>query len=212
MCRTRISSLRPGLPPRTPNAAFTLIELLASIGIIVFVLSISIVAFGPALRTASVKDGARRFRVALDTSRVRAIQQRRHIRFEAQRSKESPETWVVTANAGDRTYQWYPLPDFVGVRTDAGSADIDDKLESLSITFAPDGSVIRIGVDGVLESTLPGEFFIRFQTTREAPFEERQPLCRFIRITTLTGVVRSYGDDELVDTDDSDKRLSTSSQ
>ena len=187
----------------TTTAAFTLVELLATIGIMVFVLSLTIIAFAPALRSAGVKDGARRFRVALETARIRAIQQRRYVRFEAALDSESPEQWVVTPNAGDRSYQWEPLPEFVAVRTDVGDKDFDDDLSSLSITFAPDGSVKTVVVDDGAPEDDPGIFLVRLETTRQitGPSDEgeaeRQALYRYIEVNPLTGSIRSLTHQDL---------------
>jgi len=155
---------------RIPNArrrlaasalgGFTLVELLVTIGIILVVLSVSVIAFGPALRGAGSMTGARILRVALDTARVRAIQHRRNIRFEAQRTDlfdpgnaamedGKPEQWVITANAGDpgqlsSPTQWHRLPEQIAVRIKAGSAVLGTQYKMISISFAPDGSVSRL--------------------------------------------------------------------
>ena len=186
------------------TAAFTLVELLATIGIMVFVLSLTIIAFTPALRSAGVKDGARRLRVALETARIRAIQQRRYVRFEAALESESPEQWVVTPNAGDRSCQWEQLPEFVAVRTDVGGRSLDnDEISSLSITFAPDGSVKTVVVDDGAPEVDPGIFLIRLETTRQitGPTDEvqaeKEALYRYIEVNPLTGSIRSLTHQDL---------------
>jgi len=191
--------------PTGARRGFTLVELLATIGIMAFVLSITIIAFGPALRTAGVKDGARRLRIALETARIRAIQQRRHVRFEAALDNESPEQWAVTPNAGDRSYQWHPLPEFVAVRTDVAGRDLDAEAYSISITFKPDGSVKTVVVDEGAPETDPGIFYIRLETTRQitGPEDEveaeREALYRYIEVNPLTGAIRSLTHQEYED-------------
>jgi len=190
----------PALFPR-PAAArgFTLVELLASIGIIIFILSLAILAVGPALRSAGTKDAARRFRAGLDSARVQAIQQRRAVRFEARRVKESPEQWAVAPNAGAPQFEWYHLPEFVAVRTNAGSTTFDTAIESLTITFGPAATVKAITVDDNPVSDPTGQFRIRFHTMREAPDDEVNKTTCFIEVTPLTGVIRSYGYDTAID-------------
>ncbi len=190
------------MSPTGARRGFTLVELLATIGIMVFVLSITIIAFAPALRTAGVKDGARRLRVALETARIRAIQQRRHVRFEAALDNENPEQWAVTPNAGDRSYQWEALPEFVAVRTDVGDKTFESEIWSLSVTFAPDGSVERVVVDDD-EVDEPGIFLIRIETTRQITgpedevLAEKQALYRYIEVNSLTGSIRSLTHQDL---------------
>jgi len=190
------------MSPTGARRGFTLVELLATIGIMVFVLSITIIAFAPALRTAGVKDGARRLRVAIETARIRAIQQRRHVRFEAALDNENPEQWAVTPNAGDRSYQWEALPEFVAVRTDVGDKTFESEIWSLSVTFAPDGSVERVVVDDD-EVDEPGIFLIRIETTRQITgpedevLAEKQALYRYIEVNSLTGSIRSLTHQDL---------------
>lgn len=185
--------------------AFTLVELLATIGIMVFVLSITVIAFAPALRSAGVKDGARRLRVAIETARIRAIQQSRHVRFEAALDNEDPEQWAVTSNAGDRSYQWESLPEFVAVRADVGGRAFTDELSSLSVTFAPDGSVKAVAVDEGAPEVDPGVFLIRLETTRqltgpeEEVLAEREALFRYVEVNTLTGSIRSLTHEDVQD-------------
>lgn len=188
-----------------PRGGFTLVELLATIGIMVFVLSITIIAFAPALRTAGVKDGARRLRVAIEMARIRAIQQRRHVRFEAALDNENPEQWVVSPNAGDRSYQWEALPEFVAVRTDVGGRSFSDEISSLSVTFAPDGSVESVVVDEGAPEDDPGIFYIRLETTRQitGPADEveaeREALYRYVEVNAMTGSIRSLNHQEYAD-------------
>jgi type II secretory pathway pseudopilin PulG len=210
---------RPRLPrsarSRPPLSGFTLVELLTSIGIIIFVLSLSVVAFGPALRAAGAKDACRRLRTALDVSRIRAIQQRRCVRFEAQRAfsrvgsvdiPKVPEEWAASPNAGDRQYQWSPLPEFVGIRTSLIGGGLgtpyDPNLTNLGITFGPDSTIKAVYVNGTaLSISELGFFILRLESTRDAPLAERQQICQLIKITPLTGVVYSYGSDEAAPAD-----------
>ncbi|MBM3957324.1 MAG: prepilin-type N-terminal cleavage/methylation domain-containing protein [Gemmatimonadetes bacterium] len=214
--KTRRHSPPLPLRPRAgPAQGFTLVELLASMGIIVFVLSIAILAIGPALRGASTRDAARRMRAALDASRVRAIQQRRAVRFEAQVAhsgsmQNTPEQWGVTPNAGDPTFEWSALPEFVQVRTDVSGAGWSTRITGLSVTFGADASVkairhtTNLPVDGTPWSNvddLDAPFRIRLHTVREAPDAEVDKGTCFIQITPLTGVFESYGFQEAA-TDD----------
>jgi len=190
------------MSPTGARRGFTLVELLATIGIMVFVLSITIIAFAPALRTAGVKDGARRLRVALETARIRAIQQRRHVRFEAALDNENPEQWAVTPNAGDPSYQWEALPEFVAVRLSFGEDPFGSEISSLSVTFAPDGSVEKVVVDGS-DVADPGIFYIRLETTRQitGPADEveaeREALYRYVEVNAMTGSIRSLTHEDL---------------
>lgn len=187
---------------RAGAAGFTLVELLASIGIIVFILSISILAVGPALRSAGTKDAARRFRAALDSARVQAIQQRRAVRFEATRIKANPEQWAVASNVGSPQFEWYQLPEFVAVRTDAGSAEWTTAITGMSITFANDATIRAVSYSEGSTTTplnatqLTSQFLIRFHTLREASKDEINLGACFIEVTPLTGVLRSYGSEE----------------
>lgn len=200
---------------RLPQAAggFTLVELLASIGIIIFVLSLAILAVGPALRAAGTKDAARRLRATLDAARIRAIQQRRMVRFETQRANNGtafnePEQWGATPNAGDPTHEWHSLPDLVRVQTNAGSSDVHSgyrTINALAISFGPDASVkaisYREGSDLETWTDLGATdvekiFRIRLHTVRDAPDEERRATACFIEITPLTGLITSFGYEE----------------
>ena len=190
------------------RAAFTLVELLASIGIIIFILSITIVAFGPALRSAGTRDAARRLRVALDTARIRAIQEGRNVRLDAMCPEDTPghpkvpEEWLVCPNAGDARYQWYPLPDFVTIRVWLTTEDPlqhpPPPLSHFAITFGPDGTVASLVIGSADPVADLAEFDIRLETTRELAGtteevqKERESLYQFIRVTPLTGVIASY--------------------
>ncbi len=203
---------RPTTPlPRRRTRGFTLVELLTSIGIIMFVLSLAVLALGPALRTASTKDAARRFRSALDAARVEAIQKRRAVRFEAFRSldpietkKQSvavyavPEQWQATPSAGGTQVEYFALPDSVAVRTTAGGKSLSAPLTSISISFTSEATVKSVFVDGspISEDPVTSQFLLRFHTLREATADERKLGACFIEITPLTGVIRSYGSDE----------------
>jgi len=185
---------------------FTLVELLTSIGIIIFVLSIAILAVGPALRSAGARDAARRLRAVLDSARLRAIQQRRTVRFEAQRMVPSPEKWGAAPNAGDPIYQWTELPEFVAVRIKANGDNMSKSFADVptvfTISFKADGSVRVYSVDGTSSDPNPTTpFLLRLHTTREAPIDEVRLSCAFIEITPLTGVIRSYTSDEAADAD-----------
>ena len=110
-------------PLRRPANGFTLIELLVTIGILIFVLGMSIVGFSAMFKTVGVKSGARILRAAIDGAKIRAIQQRRHIRFEVQLVPGSTtHQWRVAADAGGNAQEWRLMPDFVKVDTNAGTS------------------------------------------------------------------------------------------
>jgi len=208
--KTRRHSPPLPLRPRAgPAQGFTLVELLASMGIIVFVLSIAILAIGPALRGAATRDGARRMRAALDASRVKAIQQRRAVRFEAQQATDDggnlkvPEQWGVTPNAGDPTYEWHALPEFVTVDLKKGSGDWQSDVTAFSITFGSDASVKAGSVSGspLTDAELLSPITVRLYTVREAPADEVDKGTCFIQITPLTGVFESFGFQEAATAD-----------
>jgi len=181
---------------------FTLIELLASMGIIMFVLSIAILSIGPALRSAGTKDAVRRFRATIDAARVRAIQQRRSVRFEAQRALDGgnpkvPEQWGVSPNAGDPQYEWFQLPEMVAVNSKVGGS-WTTSLTSFSITFGADATVRAATVNGsaVSGSDILSPMYVRLFTVREAPDDEVNKGTCFVEITPITGVIVSYGYEE----------------
>ncbi len=216
MTTKRLTHPLPLRPRAGPAAGFTLVELLASMGIIVFVLSIAILAVGPALRGASTRDAARRMRAALDAARVKAIQQRRAVRFEAQQAAGAvagtfrvPEQWGVTPNAGDPTFEWHAVPEFVTVDIKKGSSGTwETDVTAFSITFGSDASVkagtIRIGSGDpgpLSDSELLSPITIRLYTLREAPNDEVDKGTCFIQITPLTGVFESFGFQEAATSD-----------
>lgn len=160
-------------PARRPLRAFTLIELLVTIGIMIFVLGIVVVGFQAMFRNVGVRSGSRVLRAAVDSARVRAIQQRRHIRFEAQLIPgTTTHQWHVVANAGDTAQEWKELPDFVAVATNAGQGGADgrsgdyrgavgnaaadetgDVVQRIAVTFGPNGSIRRWVLGGVRQSS-----------------------------------------------------------
>jgi len=176
-----------------PAAAFTLVELLATVGIMILVLSVTIVAFTPMLRRAGVKSAVRTLRSSIDAARVRAIQQRRPIRFEARVLDLSTHQWRVTSSAGDLDQEWDHLPEFVALSTNADGRGIDDldDFQSLSITFAPDGSVKRVAVNDTVWGNLQ-VFAIRLNNMRQASEEENRALYQVLVIIPLTGGIQSY--------------------
>jgi len=166
----------PSRSPRGPRRrGFTLIELLVTIGIMIFVLGITVVAFGPMFRMAGVKSASRILRGAVDGARIRAIQQRRTIRFEAQLMPGTTvHQWRVCPNGGDQTQEWRELPPFVAVSSNAGSAgtgtdgrggtyrgaigtsEADEgtgNVQRIALTFGPDGALKRWVLGGVRDAT-----------------------------------------------------------
>jgi Tfp pilus assembly protein FimT len=129
--RARPATHRPTRP------GFTLIELLVTIGIMIFVLSISVVAFQAMFRNVGVNGASRVLRAAVDGARIRAVQQHRLIRFEIQLVPDTTtHQWRVAANAGDGAPDWKLLPEFVAIDTNAGSGGSD----GLSGSFRPTSS------------------------------------------------------------------------
>jgi len=139
---------------RRSRSGFTLVELMTSIGIIIFILSVTVVAFGPLMKTSGTKSASRNVRTVLEGARIRAIQQHRPVRFEAQLVKGTEATtkqWCVTPNAGDPLHEWSKLPEFVAITLDcaAMSLTFTAALARVAVTFGPDGSVVRIGASKV---------------------------------------------------------------
>ncbi len=192
--------------PRRRARGFTLVELLTSVGIVMFILSLAILAIGPALRSASTKDAARRFRAALDAARIEAIQKRRAVRFEARRipdpsnpsNPKAPEQWEATPNAEGTQVDWFQLPESVALRVSMGSHSLTQDVSALSITFSAEATVKAATVDGdrLNEMQLLSPFLLRFHTLREATNQEVNMGSCFIEVTPLTGVIRSFGSDE----------------
>lgn len=184
---------------RARAAGFTLIELLVTIGIMVLVLSFAVVAFRPIFGAAGLQSGARIVRAALDGARIRAIQQRRQVRFEAQLTPDDPKKcWRVSSNAGDLGQEWKPLPDFITVQTNAGSGGSDGRgdchegYERISITFGPDGSVVRYALGGNAPHTPSGLFALRLENTRDSD-KTTDPPGTWIVIIPLTGGIEFGG-------------------
>lgn len=173
---------------------FTLVELMASIGIIIFILAVTAVAFGPMTKSAGLKNASRMVRNAIDGARVRAIQQRRRVRFETQvLTGTTGEQWRVTTSGGDPLTEWPKLPEFVAVRTNTGGKSYDTKIQALSITFGPDGSVARVVVDGSANESPTEPFRIRVGNLRET---DTQDFVRYVEVYPLTGGTLSLDGDE----------------
>ncbi|MFC1805750.1 Tfp pilus assembly protein FimT/FimU [Planctomycetota bacterium] len=193
----RTSPTARARPTRSSRAGFTLIELLVTIGIMLFVLGVTIVGFSAMFRNVGVRSGARVLRAAIDGAKIRAIQQRRHIRFEAQLVPGSTtHRWRVTSSAGDQAREWRSLPDFVAVATNAGQsvAGVDDSyrdgtyrgaagesgtlVHQIAVTFGPDGSVKRWKVGGARQ---PDDSFAVVTNN-----DEKDPTSLFaIRLTNM---------------------------
>ena len=203
---------RPHNPMFLPRrrGAFTLVELLIVIGIMGFVLTISIVGFAPMFRQASIDKSREILRAGLESARIRAIQQRRQVRFEAHAVEHSTtHTWEFSPNAGDYIPDWKQLPDFVIVETNAespdtanpreGTYDDADGVSSISLTFAPDGSlrryILRNDTDGIEGQgdvgglTTIEPFALRLSDMRDTGGD---PAVRYIVLYPLTGALRSY--------------------
>ena len=217
MRRHDTSRTRPRQPRWRSPAGFTLIELLVTIGIMIFVLGITVVAFAPVFRTAGVKSASHLLRAAVDGARIRAIQQRRYVRFEAQPVPgTTTHQWRVCPNAGDQTQEWKNLPEFVAVATNAGLSPGPDgrdppyrgaasesatTVQQISVTFGPDGSVKRWSVGGVRQAdgTYPdvdddddptGLFAIRLTSMRDASAGQRTQ--RWLVFIPITGGIQPY--------------------
>ena len=207
--------------PRRGASGFTLIELLVTIGILIFVLGISIVGFSAMFKTVGVNAGARVLRAAVDGAKIRAIQQRRHIRFEAQLVPGSTtHEWRVAASAGDVGQEWKVMPNFVALSTNAGYSSGGDgrdgtyrgaagesgtMVQMISVTFGPDGSVkrwrlggTRNDTDGTYSTVASGEsenpstaFAIRLTNKRDT--RGAQPPRHWLVVIPLTGGLQPYG-------------------
>ena len=172
--------MRPIATPaarRTSRDGFTLVELLVTIGIMIFVLGVTVVGYQSMFRNVGVADAASKLRAALDASRIQAIQQRRPIRFEAQLVAGSTvHQWRVIGDGTDPNANATRLPDFVAVATNLGlspgpdgrggdfrggaTADVKaeaneksgSEIQQIAVTFGPDGSVKRWRLGGVRKS------------------------------------------------------------
>lgn len=191
---------------RKSAAGFTLIELIVSMGIMVFVISITVIAFAPVFGASGMKSATRVVTAALDGARIRAIQQRRHVRFEAQRIPGVNKVqWRVTSSAGDVTQEWKNLPEFLVVETNVeesaatrGDAGLGGTYSStwqrISVTFAPDGSVVRCALGSQSEGPLgePDEvtapFALKLESTRDAASAAERPRSHVV-LTPLTGAI-----------------------
>jgi len=208
--KSKIENGSKGMPAmRTPLTAsesrrhlrsgFTLVELMTSIGIIIFILSVTMVAFGPLMKSSGLKTASRTVRTVMEGARIRAIQQHRRVRFEAQLvvgTEFSTRQWTVTPNAGDPLHEWTRLPEFVSINTDGAgnpiAADLNDAAEGIKavgVTFGPDGSVVRVLVTDKSGATTtddsPSQMFrIRLANLRETA---KADMFRYIHITPLTG-------------------------
>ncbi len=197
--------LRPSRAPgRNAAGGFTLIELIVSMGIMVFVISITVIAFAPVFGASGMKSATRVVTAALDGARIRAIQQRRHVRFEAQRIPGVNKVqWRVTSSAGDVTQEWKNLPEFLVVETNVGQGGrgtdglggtYDTTKQRISVTFAPDGSVVRCALGGNSEQPLgePNEvtapFALKLESTRDAASAAERPRSHVV-LTPLTGAI-----------------------
>jgi prepilin-type N-terminal cleavage/methylation domain-containing protein len=200
--------------PTAERRAFTLVELLIVIGIMAFMLTISIIGFAPMFRQTSIDKAREILRAGLESARIRAIQQRRQVRFEARAVENSTtHTWRFAPNAGDYSPDWKQLPDFVVVETNAGNSpdsgnprlpvanyrDVDD-VASISLTFAVDGSLRRYMLRDANDAPV-AEGDIQDAATPIEPFALRlsdkrdtggAPAVRFIVVYPLTGALRSY--------------------
>lgn len=214
---------------RRPAGGFTLIELLVVIGIISFILSVTILAVSPMFRTAGTQTAAQQVRSALDGAHIRAIQQGRQVRFEAQLvPATTTHAWRLCSDAGSATPEWEKLPDFVALATNAAGSpgadglggsydgslpqpDTSTRVESISVTFRPDGSVrrFRIGgerqtgsdpedpsddtfstVSGGAEENPTNPFAVRLTSMRDTAGGE--PMRRWVVIYPLTGGMQTF--------------------
>jgi len=191
------------LPPR--RRAFTLIELLIVIGIVGFILTISIVGFAPMFKRAGIDKAREMLRAGLESTRIQAIQQRRLIRFEARPVPDSTtHTWHFASNAGGASPEWRQLPDFVTIATNAtapGDAQDQDgdtvvggggaypDIFNISLTFSPDGSLRRYAVNGGTPESPTSPFGLQVTDMRDTG---SAPAKRWTVIYPLTGSMRSY--------------------
>ena len=150
------------LPPRPQrHGGFTLVELMVSIGIIIFILSVTMVAFAPLIegqrpqrRPPARSAGHSKAPASAPSSSTAASASKPSSRLG---TEASTRQWCVTPNAGDQLHDLTKLPDFVAVDTTAcgNSYAINANPPSftrLGVTFGPDGSVVHT----VLGYTPPG--------------------------------------------------------
>ena len=194
--------------PRSPSGrrGFTLIELLVSMGIMLFVITVTVIAFTPAFGGAGLRSAARVVSAAADGARVRAIQQRRQVRFEARRILSTTKVqWQVCSTAGEVGAEWKDLPDFIVIETnvESGSCGTDgrggtfsDANQRISLSFGPDGSVVRCSVgpnsDGAFSNTVEPTtaFALRLQNIRDSVATEDRPTSWLV-VIPLTGAIQS---------------------
>jgi len=191
-------------PPRRPShPGFTLIELLVTIGIMIFVLSISVVAFQAMFRNVGVDGASRLLRAAVDGARIQAVQQHRLVRFEVQQVlNTTTHQWQVAANAGDGMPDWKLLPDFVAIDTNVGTPSSDGlgdpfrptpsdaltmgpngirftAVHRISVTFGPQGRVRRWAISQRFLDEDNKPFFHQWQGSSNPT----KPFC--IRLTNM---------------------------
>ncbi|MFW6163959.1 MAG: GspH/FimT family pseudopilin [Planctomycetota bacterium] len=214
---TALRPLRARRRPRRLRRAFTLVELLVTIGILILVLGVTVAGFQGMFRNVGVRGASRKLRAAIDMARIQAIQQRRPIRFEAQLIPgTTTHQWQVIGNAGDQTQEPRQLPDFVAVATNAGqspgtsgmdppyrgavgdeSADEDSGgVERIAVTFGPDGSVkrweLRDGTESLVEQRDDPVNLFAIRLTNLRDVQEGQFLQRWLVIIPLTGGVQPH--------------------
>ena len=197
-------SRRASASPRA-CAGFTLIELIVSMGIMLFIVSMTVLAFAPVFGSAGMKSAARLVTACLDGARVRAIHQRRFVRFEAQRVPGVNKVqWRVTSSGGEVGQEWKALPEFVVVETNVEALASGDTTglggtfssanQRIAVTFGPDGSVARcsVGINSEqafgtkLEPDSP--FGLRLTSIRDAASTADRP-TKWVALIPLTGAI-----------------------
>jgi hypothetical protein len=141
---------------------------------------------------------------AADGARIRAIQQRRQVRFEARRVLPSAKlVWQVTSTAGELGAEWKNLPDFIAMETNVenGNRGVDGREgtysganQRISLTFGPDGSLVRcsVGPDANGDMTTTVEpttaFALRLENMRDVVANQDIPQ-NWLLVIPLTGAI-----------------------
>jgi len=136
---------------------FTLIELLVAMGLIVFIVSISVPVLAPFFSRRALDGAVDQVKGALDVARISAIRKHRVMYFACQLVDKQKGVYRVTGDYGAQVKEWVRLPEFVdvGILTDrnagANTYDYESTFELYAgmsdpqpitalVAFRPDGS------------------------------------------------------------------------
>ena len=205
------------------SSGFTLIELIVTIGIMMLMLSLTLLTYSAATRGAGAKNAAQSIRAAISGAQIQAVQRRSFVRFEARRVEPAEiEQWEVSPNAAAQGGQWSHLPEFVRVETNllttgrgddgrGGDYESADDYKKIAITFGPEGSVLRYAVGEEPDEPCPkaktkytaqGQndqpFALRLASTRGASKETAgtQRQRAWVVVIPLTGGLKFYDQED----------------